>query len=317
MEVFFGKENLPEKYKRAVICIGNFDGVHYGHQQIINKTIEIAKSKSTKSLMITFDQHPRIIFSRQTGKSPIPVLTTIRERNEILETMGLDAVLYLKAEPALFTIEPEEFLKSLIVEKINASDVIIGYDFHFGKNRAGNVDLMKKCGNKYNFCVDQFAAIQRNNEIISSSIIRNYLENGNLEKAEEYMGRKYKFSGTIVHGSGRGRHLGFPTANVKPDNEYKLIPGIGVYLVRLKMTDETKFGLCNIGVRPTFNEHDLVIEIYIYDNQKKDLYEEEIEIALLNRMRDEIKYETKEALIEQMEKDKVKGLELIKQYNQD
>jgi len=317
MDVFFGIENLPQEYKKSAICIGNFDGIHIGHRQIIAKTVGISREKSVKSLMITFEEHPRIFFAKMKNKTAIPVLNTLEEKNEILKTTEIDAVLYLKTNKKFLSIDPEIFLKDLIVEKINASSVVIGYDFRFGKDRKGNVALMQKCGKKYNFQVNQITAITKNNEIVSSSLIRSFLENGNLETAEEFLGSKYRFSGKIVHGSGRGKQLGFPTANVEVDHDYKLIPAKGVYFAKLKISDEIKFGLCNIGIRPTFDEHELVIEIFVYENDNADLYDSQIEVVLLKRMRDEIKYDTVEELILQMEIDKQSGLQLIKQYNLD
>lgn len=317
MEVFLGIENLPDLYRNSVICIGNFDGIHYGHHRIVKDTIILAKKNEVKSLMVTFDRHPRIVFAKKTNRQPVKVLNTIPEKNRTLKKTGLDAVLYLRTENDFFSINPEEFIKKIIVDNIDASIVIVGYDFRFGKNRKGNVELMQSCGQKYGFQVRQMKAVKKDGDIVSSSIIRKYLETGKLEQAVKMLGRNYRLSGRVVHGSGRGRDLGFPTANVAPDNLYKLVPGIGIYLVRLQINGEVKFGLCNIGVRPTFDEEDLKIEIYIYDNKEKDRYGQDIEVEFIQRIRDEIRFDSTEKLIKQMEKDKILGLKLIKQYNLD
>ncbi len=315
MDVFFGIENLSKNYKNAVVCIGNFDGIHFGHRQIVKKSIEEAKKINVKSLMVTFDKHPRIIFAEKNSTIPIPILNTNNEKNFVLQNTGLDGVLYLKSDINLLSIEPEKFLKDIIVDKINATKVIVGYDFRYGKDRKGNIELMTHCGAKYKFQVIQIDAITKSNEIVSSSIIRRYLEQGNLEKAEEFLDDKYLIHGKIVHGTGRGRKLGFPTANVEISNKNKLIPARGVYFSRLKIDNEITHGLCNIGVRPTFDEYELVIEVYIYENENVNLYNKNIEITLLNKMRDEIKYDNAEKLIQQMNLDKQYGLQLIKQYN--
>jgi riboflavin kinase/FMN adenylyltransferase len=315
MDIFTGIGNLPENYKNAVVCIGNFDGIHHGHQNIINRCIEEAQKTGVASLLVTFDRHPRNVFAAVNGQKPIPVLNTNEEKNEILRNTRMKGILYLKTNTDFLSAEPEEFLKNIIVNKIKASKVIVGYDFRFGRNRKGDVDLMMYCGEKYDFQVIQIDAFTFDGEIVSSSRIRQLLKAGDLEKSEKLLGYQYYFSGTIVHGSGRGAELGFPTANVKLNHADKLVPSYGVYLTKIKIKEEFKFGLCNIGVRPTFNEHDLVLEIYIYDNKQSDLYGEKIKVTLLHRMRDEIKYSTVSELIEQMNKDKQNGLEIIKQYN--
>ena len=315
MEIFSGIENLTTKFKKSVICIGNFDGIHYGHRKIIEQTVKLAKERNVKSLLITFSEHPRIIFAKKDNAKPLYILNTNKEKNQNIKNLGLDGILYLKSGLAFLTIEPEDFIKEIIQKQLNATAVIVGYDFHFGKGRKGDTGFLKQYGKKFGFNVIKIDAVEKNHEIVSSSHIRHYLEVGELEKAENLLGCKYSFSGKIIHGSGRGRKLSFPTANVQVSEQYKLIPGDGVYLVKLEIDREKKFGLCNIGVRPTFEEHDLVIEIYIYHNNDQDLYDQNLKVTLIKRLRNEIKYNQVEELIEQMERDKVTGLQLIKHYN--
>ncbi|MBN2281914.1 MAG: bifunctional riboflavin kinase/FAD synthetase [Candidatus Marinimicrobia bacterium] len=315
MEIFHGLENLPISYQKAVICLGNFDGVHTGHRQIIEICISEAQKMAAKSLLVTFDRHPRIYFSQKSGCDATPLLNTNDEKNNILSCTALDGVLYLEMTEELLDLEAERFLKDVIVDKIKVSKVVFGYDFHFGKDRKGNIDLMQFCGEKYHFDVIQVGALKKENEIVSSSLIRKYLLAGDLEKSKGLLGYDYHFSGTVVYGSGRGTGLGFPTANVDVSNKYKLIPATGVYFTKVKINNETKFGLCNIGTRPTFDEQDLIIEIYIYDLDGKNLYHRHIEVDLLRRLRDEIRYETIEKLIDQMKLDKAMGENLMKQYN--
>jgi len=315
MDVFLGIENLPGNYENAVICLGNFDGIHFGHQQIINSCITEAKSQNVKSLLVTFEIHPRIIFAEKSNREVTPLLNTNEEKNAILEKTGIDGVLYLKTSDELLGLGADEFVRSIIIKKIKVSKVIFGYDFHFGKDRKGNVDLMLKCGEKYNFEVIQVDAVQMGEEIVKSSLIRKHLIDGELEKSENLLGYPYHFAGEIVHGSGRGTALGFPTANVDVSNKYKLIPAYGVYFTKLKINKEIKYGLCNIGVRPTFDEHDLVIEIFIYDLDETDIYDRHVEVTMLQRLRDEIRYETVDELVDQMNIDKTMGQNLIKLYN--
>ncbi len=315
MNVIFGVENLTNNFSNAVICIGNFDGIHYGHRQIITTCIREAKKINTKSLLVTFDKHPRNVFAELKNGPPLPILTTNEEKTILLEDTGIDGILFLETDPDFLSVGPEEFLKQVIVDKIGASQVIVGYDFRFGKARLGNVELMQQCGKKYQFNVVQAEAVRVNGEIVSSSGIRNYLKQGNLAAAEQALGYQYHFSGRVIHGSGRGTMMGFPTANIEIDNPRKLVPARGIYLTRVVIDGRDKFGLCNIGVRPTFGESDLVIEIFIYHEKNVNLYNLPIEVTLLHRMRDEIKYDSQDALIEQMRIDKQNGLELIKQYN--
>ena len=315
MDIFFGINNLPEKYRKAVICLGNFDGIHFGHQQNINTCIEEAKTIGVKSLLVTFEIHPRIFFAKKNNYEVTPLLNTNDEKNLILSKTEIDGVLYLETSDELLGLGADEFVRSIIINKIKVSKVIFGYDFHFGKGRKGNVDLMLKCGEKYDFEVIQVDAVQKGEEIVKSSLIRKYLIDGELDKSENLLGYHYHFSGKIVHGSGRGAGLGFPTANIDVSNKYKLIPAYGVYFTKLKINNETKYGLCNIGVRPTFDENDLVIEIFIYDLDSTDLYARHIEVTMLQRLRNEIRYETVDELIEQMNIDKAMGQNLFKQYN--
>ncbi len=315
MKVIFGVENLTKNFSNAVVCIGNFDGIHYGHRKIINTCIREAKRTNTKSLLVTFDRHPKNVFAELKNGQPLPILTTNEEKNILLEETEIDGILYLETDPEFLSVAPEEFLKELIVEKIGAGSVVVGYDFRFGKARKGGIELMLQCGEKYQFDVVHIQAVQINGQVVSSSKIRNYLKQGDLSAAEQALGYKYHFSGRIVHGSGRGTGMGFPTANVEIDNPRKLVPAKGIYLTKVIIDRREKFGLCNIGVRPTFDESDLVIEIFIYYEKDVNLYNLPIEVTILHRMRDEIKYNTQEALIEQMRIDKQNGLKLIKQYN--
>ncbi len=314
MDLFSGIETVHRDYQNSIVCIGNFDGIHLGHREIIKKCCEEAVSQQVKSLLITFDRHPRNVIADQNNAPKTSILNTVEEKNRLLTQTRIDGVLYLKTDTGFLAAEPEDFLKTIIADKISAQKVIIGYDFRFGRSRKGDVDMMKHCGKKHNFQVEQVAAVKQQAVIISSSKIRQLLQTGDLEAARKMLGYHYQFSGKIVHGSGRGRKLGFPTANVELNHTHKLIPATGVYLVAVSIADQAKYGLANIGVRPTFEETEVVIEIYIYDNND-DLYGQSITVTMLTKMRDEIKYNSVDKLIKQMKLDKEKGLELIKQYN--
>jgi len=209
-------------------------------------------------------------------------------------------------------ITAEEFVSDYLVNTIGIDSIILGHDHKLGKDRAGGEDKLKELGAKYNFDVIPVSAVQIDGEVVSSTKIRNALLNSELEKVNKFLGRNYSIKGKVVEGSKRGRTLGFPTANINPDDPFKIIPSNGIYFVEVIIEHKKFYGLMNIGTRPTFDNSDkIVIEVYLYDFND-DIYDTDVSVFLLNRMRDELKYSSTEELIAQMEIDKLDGIELIK-----
>ncbi len=310
MQVFFGLDALPQYFKGAVVTLGVFDGLHLAHMEIIRRVINSAVQEQTGSMAITFDPHPRKILNH--SKNSVPLLTTPQEKLKLLEDTELDATLFLKVDEALLNTGSEAFVEKVLVDLMDVKKVIVGYDYHFGKGRGGRAGQLIQLGQKYGFSVETVAPILLDNEPVRSSLIRSLLEEGQVEKAAKLLGRYYGISGYVVHGAGRGISLGFPTANIEINNPEKMIPLDGVYLSKVRVNGQRYFGICNIGIRKTFHEHDRVIEVYLMNTAQTDLYGAEIEVDFLERLRDEIKFDTIEELKNQMILDEKECLKKIK-----
>jgi len=301
MVVFNGIDELDDDFKGVVVTLGVYDGLHCAHMNIVNQVVKSAQELKTRSMMITFDPHPQNVLN--SSGSPVMQLTTASEKVAILNDSALDSILFLNVDQDLLNTDSEVFVKTVLVDKLNVSKVIVGYDYHFGKDRGGKADQLQDYGKKYGFDVDIIGQILLEKEPIRSSVIRLLLTEGNVEKAARLLGRPYSISGTVVHGSGRGRTLGFPTANIKPDSTDKMIPSDGIYLTKCITGNSSYFGICNIWVRKTFDEQNRIIEVYLMDVDAIDLYGHKFEMKFLERLRDEIKFASSAELIAQMKKD--------------
>lgn len=313
MQVYFGVDTLPKHFKGAVATLGVFDGLHLAHMEIINRVIRRAHGKKTYSMLITFDPHPRKVLNNSDDFS-LPILTTPKEKMKLLSDTALNAILFLVVDKKFLDMSDEVFVRNILVDQLGVKELIVGYDYHFGKNRRGNPDLLKEKEKEFGFITQVVPLLKIENELVSSSLIRELLLRGNVEKAGKLLGRPYSFMGHIVRGSGRGKELGFPTANVKLNNLEKLIPANGVYFTNVFIKGVSYYGICNIGVRLTFNESDLMIEVHILNTLKEKLYGNEIEVQFLERLRDEIKFKSEKELIQQMYLDKQNCLSKVKEY---
>ena len=243
------------------------------------------------------------------------MLTTQEERKDLLEKHGVDNFLTINFTKEFASLTAEQFIYDYLINGIGVSEIVFGHDHHFGKGRSGNVDLLKIIGAKENFIVTTVDAFYINDEIVSSTKIRNALIDGDLKKANILLGRNYSFSGTVIGGDKRGRELGFPTANIKLSSQEKLLPAIGIYAVRVLLNNEKHIGLLSIGKRPTFyNAGELVTEVYIY-NFNREIYDEVVTIELVERLRGEEKFNSADDLINQMNKDKENGLKIFNELN--
>lgn len=293
----------------TVVTIGTFDGVHIGHQKIIKQLIDTAKHNGLKSIILTFFPHPRMVLQKDSN---IKLINTIDERAKIINGLGLDQLLIKKFTMAFSRLSAKDFVKQILVDKLHAKKVIIGYDHRFGRNRNADITDLKTFGEQYGFEVEEIPAQDIDDVSVSSTKIRKALHDGNIEKANKYLGYDFMLSGKVVKGKGLGRQLGFPTANIHIEEDYKLIPKHGSYVISTSNKNQVVFGMMNIGMNPTVNGDKETIEVHFFDFNK-DIYNKNVQINFLHRLRDEVKFESVEALKEQLIKDKETSLNFIKQ----
>ncbi|MDR3626825.1 MAG: bifunctional riboflavin kinase/FAD synthetase [Ignavibacteriaceae bacterium] len=309
MKVF---NNLLEvkKDKNTVLTLGTFDGIHLGHKKIIDAVVEKASVNGGRSLLITFDPHPRNVLSDNS----IKLLNSPAEKLELLKSLNIDDVLVINFTKEFSQLSSEEFFKSYIIDKIGIREIVVGYDHHFGKGRVGDEHTLKELGSKYGFSVTKVDAVSIDGINVSSSKIRNAITEGDIKTANKLLGRHYSIRGMVIKGDGRGRTLGFPTANVKLDDETKLLPALGIYAVEIIIGGGRHFGLMSIGKRPTFyNDGYITNEVYIFDFDK-DIYGNNVTVNILERIRGEEKFSSPDELINQMNKDKIIGLEIVNKF---
>lgn len=297
----------------TVLTVGTFDGVHVGHRTIIRRVIEKADRQNMRSIIVTFDPHPRNIIN--PGSDGIKLLTTLNERCQLLEEMGLDEMVVIPFDRDFSLLSSEEFIRDIIVDKIGVSEFVIGYDHHFGKDREGTIDTVKRLGDELDFNTEVVSRKDVNQKPVSSTAIRNALiEEGDIRQANKFLDRCYRLTGTVVHGSKRGKELGFPTANIKPDHDQKAIPKKGVYAVRGILDDKEYGGMMNIGTRPTFEgETEPVIEVHFFEFDE-EIYGKTIQLKFLDRIRDEKRFDDKNQLIAQLNQDKKIAQKANKSY---
>lgn len=295
------------KDENTVLTIGTFDGIHEGHKVLFERLKQYSSQNNLRNVVITFEPHPRTVVS----DFQIKLLTTLDEKSELLEQIGIDNLLVLNFSKEFSEQTSEEFITNILCNKIGVKHFIIGHDHRFGKNRNGNDNELIELGKKNNFTVETVESIKFADEIISSTIIRNALLNGEVKKANDFLGRNYCFHGTVVKGVSRGTILGFPTANIEVEDKNKLIPKNGVYIVKALIEGEVVYGVMNIGLRPTFADTlSVVIEAHLFEFDK-NVYGKTIKIELIKRIRDEKKFNNKEELIYQIGKDKKEAIQFV------
>ena len=284
--------------KKTVFTLGTFDGVHVGHTKIIERLLN-SSTADEQSLILTFFPHPRMVLQKE---SDIKLLNTIEERIQLLDKVGLQNLIIHPFDEVFSRLTAEEFVKDILVDIFNIKKIIIGHDHRFGRNRTANIDDLIRFGKEYDFEVEQISAQEIDEVSISSTKIRNALIEGKIALANEYLGYNYFFSGTVIHGKKLGRTIGFPTANLKIEEPYKLIPAIGVYAVKCKIGNKNIDGMLNIGTNPTVEGQALSVEVHLF-NFDEDLYDQKISIELIKRIRDEQKFASVDDLKMQLEKD--------------
>ncbi len=301
MEVIEGIEKISKPYKDAVITIGNFDGVHIGHQALFYETIQKAHIIGGKSIAITFEPHP-IRVLKQNGRPPL--ITLYEQKVELIESSNIDVLICIPFTKEFASITAKEFVEDLLVKRIGMKAIVIGEDYSFGKNREGNFELLKAYAKKLDFeviVVSWINMVKDNSGRISSTMIRELVNEGRVTDAKRLLGRNYQIRGLVQKGRNRGgKLLGFPTANINLHDE--LCPKTGVYAVTVECLDEKYKGVANIGYSPTFDDHIFTVEVHIFDFDK-NIVGEKIRVNFVGRIRDEIKFANVSELSEQIKKD--------------
>ena len=293
--------------KKTIVTIGTFDGVHVGHEKILEKISQNALSENCESIVLTFFPHPRTVLQAGTEMKQ---LNTIGEKTTLIKNASIDNLVIHPFDKAFSQLTAEDFVKQVLVDKFNIHKIIIGHDHRFGKNRTANIDDLISFGEKYGFEVEQISAEEIEEVAISSTKIRNALLEGNIKLANQYLGYTYTISGIVIKGNQLGRTIGFPTANIEIKEGYKLIPSNGVYIVKTLVEKQIVFGMMNIGTKPTVGGTSQSIEVHFFDFND-DIYDKTIEISFLERIRDEQKFESIELLKKQLSEDKLKSLKFI------
>jgi len=286
--------------KKTIVTIGTFDGVHLGHAAILKKLTQNTQNETFESTVLTFFPHPRMVLQ---GKSDLKLLNTINEKIELLEKIGIDNLIIHPFDEKFAELDAEAFVSTILVDQLRVQKIIIGYDHRFGKNRTANIDDLISFGTQYGFEVEQISAQEIDAISISSTKIRTALEEGDIQLANEYLGYSYFLSGTVVKGKQLGRTIGFPTANISLEEDYKLVPQNGVYVVRAEIDGKTIYGMMNIGFNPTVQGKQKTIEVHLFDFDT-DIYNRKIQVAILQRIRSEKKFESIELLTKQLEEDR-------------
>jgi len=295
---FFLKQSC--NFSNPVVSMGTFDGVHTGHQALLKHLVARAKKISGEAIIITYYHHPLETIHKKT----FPYLLTERNKKEnLLKSYGIDCVLYLNFNNEMAQMNPRDFIEEIIIGKVNARELIVGHDTHFGKDRGGDHKLLHDIADEKDLNIEIFPPYKISNRIVSSSIIRDFVREGSMEQVSNFLGRSYSISGIVKVGHKIGRGLGFPTINICPTDSNKLIPALGVYLCEVLVGKDHYYGLTNVGYSPTLkNTGILEVETHIIDFNG-DLYGREVEIFFNRKLREELLFKTKEALIKKINGD--------------
>lgn len=293
----------------SVVTVGTFDGVHEGHRALVETVVKKAKARNARSVVITFDPHPREILN--PDDAGVKMLTTLTERKEILASMGINEMVVIPFNRDFSLLTSEEFIKDIVFDKIGVSEFVIGYDHHFGRDRTGTIETVERLGKEMGFSAYVVSKKEMGDVTISSTTIRKTLqEEGNVEQAALLLGRPYLLNGLVIHGEGRGRKVGFRTANLKPEQPNKVIPKDGVYAVKARLLNKWYGGMMNIGTRPTFNDEGRAVEVHLF-NFDNDIYGNTVQIHFIKRIRDEMQFAGIDELRNQLTKDKEVALGIL------
>ena len=298
--LYNGLDQVPPEIRPAVVSIGVFDGVHRGHQALMRMVIEKAGELDATPVVVTFSRHPLAVIA--PGSEP-PLITTLGQRARVMGEVGIKALIVLEFDDAMRHMSPEEFVRAVLVDGLACAHVVVGANFRFGHQQAGTIETLSDLGAKFGFGVTIFALqLDRGDEVVSSSLIRKHIAEGDMEQVAEELDRPYVLEGTVEHGSARGHDLGFPTANLAV-HDHMILPKLGVYAGWMRWKGERYPAVVNVGLNPTFGDRDTpIVEAFILDFDQ-DLYDETIEIEFTHRLRDELRFTNVDDLVAQMHAD--------------
>lgn len=312
MDTYYHLSDLPP-VPESVLTVGTFDGLHKGHLAVIDHLVERARNRAVPAVVLTFDPHPQHILA-PPGTPKLELIATLGKKLALLERAGVDLTLVLKFDLEFSCVTADEFLEKIVVERFHPSHIIVGYDHHFGNKRQGDARFLREHAHAYGYEVDVVEAVDASGLTISSAYIRRLLHEGRCEEAEQLLGWPYEIPGKIAPGTGRGRELNYPTANLTPDEPAQLIPKAGVYIISADIHRQAIFGMCNVGFRPTFDGKALNIEAHFFDLPEKNLYDRSLAFRFHRRLRDEHKFSSAVELRAQLDHDKQTTLEWITEY---
>ena len=308
MQIHYNLDNFVAV--NPVVTIGTFDGVHLGHREVISELKRISTLSEGDSVVFTFDPHPRIVIAPQ--EDSLRLLSTQKEKINLMEKIGIDHLVIYPFTREFSKLSYNEFVENILVGKMNIASLVVGYDHRFGQGRKGDFNSLELLSNELNFKVEQLSELLVDNKVVSSTKIRLALEAGDILKANHFLGYRYSLSGKVIEGKQLGRKLGFPTANIETLDNHKLVPGDGVYAVFVQTGGEIYKGMLNIGIRPTvnYNADHKSIEVHIFDFES-DIYNSEITLYFVSKIRDEQKFDGIVELQEQLVKDRILALSIL------
>lgn len=311
MQIIWNINTLPPG-DSSVVSLGTFDGVHCGHQSILSELQKRAQRSRARATMVTFEPHPQLVLN-DPARPHAGVLTTIEEKIEILNNLGLDRLVVAHFSPHLAGMKPEQFVEEVLLAKLRMQEIIIGHDHAFGKNRSGNLELLQRMAQERGFLVESLPPLEVAGEVVSSTKIRQALQRGEMNQVTAMLGRPYSINGLVIHGDGLGRGLGYPTVNLRPYSQYKLVPRPGIYASRTYLGGKPYQSATYIGTRPTFGIAERVIETHIIDFAGQ-LYGQEVRIEFVAFIREDIKFDSADALAEQIKQDVKTSANLLQSY---
>ncbi len=310
MEVFRDLDSIPRRID-SVITVGTFDGVHLGHQFIVDQLIADARTLAMDSTIVTFFPHPKHVL-KAAGSDALRLLTTMDEKLELFSKLGVERVVVVDFTAELSRMSSAGFVRDILHDKIGFRNILVGYDHGFGKDREGGLTTLQSMSGDLDFEVRELPEFRNPEFEISSTVVRDLLASGNVVAAAAGLGRRYRLFGQVVSGNGKGKQLGCPTANVLLNDKLKLVPAHGVYAVLVTVDGQQKKGMMNIGTRPTFGQSGLSLEVHIFDFES-DIYGQELTIDFVERVRDEERFESAASLVEQLARDKENIVQILNQ----
>lgn len=306
MEVFQGIQSIQRALKNPAITIGNFDGVHKGHQALFERVKQWARDLDGQSVVMTFNPHPiEVLFPQK----PLSFITSHQKKLDLIASCGIDATIVIPFDHEFSRMTAREFVEIVLVEKIGAKAIIVGYDYRFGKGREGDIAFLKELGKQHGFEVDVVSGIRLNDTTVSSTAIRQMIVHGQVKEANRLLGRFFEVSGTVIAGRKRGVTLGFPTANIRMPALAS--PRTGVYVVEAEIEGKTYGGAANLGYNPTFGDNELSLEVHLFDFNR-DIYDKPITVRFIDRLRDERRFSGPQELVEQIRKDVDTAKQILK-----